>query len=83
VLVYCVLATPLSLARRACYRGARQPGWSWPFVFVLDSLIWLAVLVVLVCLTINFFPEVRNAVHGFPTMFHQAVDDIQNWWNQK
>jgi len=83
LLVYGVLAGPLKLARRACYRGMGPPGRSWSFVFLLDAVIWLGVVAVLVCAAVHYFPEVRDAFHSFPSLVHQAVDDIRTWWNQK
>jgi phage shock protein PspC (stress-responsive transcriptional regulator) len=83
LLVYGVVAGPLKLARRACYRGMGPPGWTWSFVFLLDAVIWLAVVVVLVCLAIHYSPQVHDAFQSIPSVFHQAVDDIRTWWNQK
>ena len=83
LLAYGVLVVPLKLARRACYHGMRQPGKSWSFVFLLDALIWLGVVLVVVCLTMHYFPEVRDAFYRIPSLFHQAVDDIRTWWTQK
>jgi phage shock protein PspC (stress-responsive transcriptional regulator) len=82
-LVYGILAGPLKLARRACYRGMGPPGWSWSLVFLLDAVIWLAVVAALVCLAVHYSPEVRDAFHSLPSLVHQAVDDIRTWWNQK
>ena len=82
-LVYATLTGPLKLARRACYRGMGEPGWSWPIIFLLDSVIWLGVVTALVCLAAHYFPEVRDALHRAPSLAHQAVDDIRAWWNQK
>ncbi len=83
LVVYGVLAGPLKLARRACYRGMGQPGWSWSFVFLLDAVIWLAVVAVLVCLAMHYSPEVRDAFHSLPSLVHQSVNDVRDWWNQR
>ncbi len=83
LLVYGIMTGPLKLARRVCYRGMKTPGWSWPFVFLLDAVIWLGVVAALVCLTVHYFPEVRDAFHSIPSLTHQAVDDIRSWWKQK
>ena len=82
VLVYGVLTGPLKQARHACYRGSGPPGKSWSLVFLLDSVIWLSVVAVLLCLTALFFPEVRHAIHSIPSIAHQAADEIRNWWHQ-
>ncbi|HXC98334.1 MAG TPA: PspC domain-containing protein [Verrucomicrobiae bacterium] len=83
LLVYGILAGPLKLARRACYRGMGPPGWSWSLVFLMDAVIWLGVVAVLVFLAVHYFPDVRDAFHSLPSLVHQAVDDIRTWWNQK
>jgi PspC domain len=82
-LVYGVLAGPLKMARHACRRGMGPPGSSGPFVFVLDAVISLVLVAVAVCLVVHFFPELREAWRSLPSMAHQAVDDIQAWWDQK
>lgn len=83
LLVYGILAGPLKMARRACYRGTGSPGWSWSFVFLLDAVIWLGVVAALVCLAAHYFPEGRDAFHNLPSLMHQGADDIRRWWNQK
>jgi hypothetical protein len=83
LLVYGIVAGPLKLARRACYRGMGPPGWSWSVVFLLDAVIWVAVVAVLVCLAVHYFPEVRDAFHGLPDLVRHGADDIRSWWNQK
>jgi phage shock protein PspC (stress-responsive transcriptional regulator) len=83
LLVYGIVAGPLKLARRACYRGMGPPGWSWSLVFLLDAVIWVGVVAVLVCLAVHYFPEVRDAFHGLPDLVRHGVDDIRSWWNQK
>ena len=83
MLVYGIVAGPLKLARRACYRGMGPPGWSWSLVFLLDAVIWVGVVAVLVCLAVHYFPEVRDAFHGLPDLVRHGVDDIRNWWNQR
>jgi len=83
LLGYGFLTGPLKMARRACYRGMASPGWSWSFVFLLDAVIWLGVVAVLVCLAVQYFPEVRDAFHSIPALVHHALDDIRTWWNQK
>lgn len=82
-LVYGILAGPIKLARRSCYWGMGRPGWNWSVVFLLDSLIWVAVLFALLCLAVHYMPELRDAIHSLPATIHQAVDDIRTWWNGK
>jgi phage shock protein PspC (stress-responsive transcriptional regulator) len=82
-IVYGIFAGPLKLARRACYRGMGRPGWAWSFVFLLDALVWLAVVAALVCLAVHYVPELREAVQNIPSLAHQAADDIREWWKAK
>jgi phage shock protein PspC (stress-responsive transcriptional regulator) len=82
-IIYGVLVGPLKLARRMCYRGMGPPGWTWSVVFLLDALVWIAVVATLVCLAIHFSPEVHDAFHSFPGLVRQGADSIRDWWHQK
>jgi phage shock protein PspC (stress-responsive transcriptional regulator) len=82
-IAYGIIAGPLKVARRACYWGSGRPGWTWPIVFLLDAVVWLAVAAALLWLGVHYFPELRDAVHGIPALAHQAANDIQTWWNGK
>jgi phage shock protein PspC (stress-responsive transcriptional regulator) len=82
-IAYGILAGPLKAARRSCYWGLGRPRWAWSFVFLLDALVWLAVVAALLWLAAHYFPEVRDAVHGIPALAHQASDDIRTWWHGK
>jgi phage shock protein PspC (stress-responsive transcriptional regulator) len=80
---YGIIAGPLKIARHACYRGLGQPSWVWSFVFLLDAVVWLAVIAILFWLAVHFFPQLREAVQGVPSLVHQAADDIRTWWKAK
>jgi phage shock protein PspC (stress-responsive transcriptional regulator) len=82
-IAYGIIAGPLKMARRVCYRGLGQRGWAWSFVFLLDGIVWVAVVVALLWLGVHYFPQLREAVQGVPTLVHQAADDIRTWWNNK
>ena len=82
-IAYGILVGPLKVARRACYRGLGRPRWAWSFVFVLDAVVWLAVVAALLWLAVHYFPELREAVRSFPSLAHQAADDIRAWWKGK
>ena len=82
-IVYGILTWPLKMARRACYRGFGRPIWAWPFVFLLDAVVWLAVVAALLWLAVHYFPELREAVRSIPSLAHQALDDIRAWWKGK
>jgi phage shock protein PspC (stress-responsive transcriptional regulator) len=83
LIAYGILVGPLKVARRACYRGMGRPRWAWSFVFLLDAVVWLAVVAVLLWLAVHYFPELREAVRSFPSLAHQAKDDVRAWWNGK
>jgi phage shock protein PspC (stress-responsive transcriptional regulator) len=80
---YGVLEAPLKAARRACYWGFGRPRWAWPFVFLLDVMVWLAVFAALLWVCVHFFPELREAVRTLPSFLHQVADDIRTWWKGK
>jgi phage shock protein PspC (stress-responsive transcriptional regulator) len=80
---YGILVCPLKVARRACYWGFGQPNGARPFVFLLDAVVWLAVVAALLWLAGHYFPELRQAVQSIPALAHQAADDIQTWWKRK
>jgi phage shock protein PspC (stress-responsive transcriptional regulator) len=77
---YGIIAGPLKLARRACYYGMGRPGWSWPFVFLMDAIVWVVVVATLLWLAFHYFPELSDAVKSIPSLVHQAAGDIRNWW---
>ena len=79
-IIYGILTWPLKAARRACYRGFGRPMWAWSFVFLLDAVVWLAVVAALLWLAVHYSPELREAVRSIPSLAHQAADDIQTWW---
>jgi phage shock protein PspC (stress-responsive transcriptional regulator) len=81
--LYGIFVGPLKVARRACYRGLGRPSWTWSFVFLMDAVVWLAVVAALLWLAIHYFPELREAIQSVPALVHQAADDIQEWWNGK
>jgi hypothetical protein len=74
---------PLNAARRACYWGYGRPGWAWSFVFLLDAVVWLAIVAALLWLAIHYFPQLREAVQGIPSLAHQAADDVRAWCKGK
>ena len=81
--LYGVVAGPLKVARRMCYWSSADPRPWWSVVFLLDSLVWLAVTVSLIWLALHYLPELRTAIQHLPVLAHQAVEDIRNWWHQK
>ncbi|HTY86810.1 MAG TPA: PspC domain-containing protein [Candidatus Acidoferrum sp.] len=83
LIAYGILVGPLKVARRLCYRSLGRPRWTWSFVFLLDAIVWLAVVATLLWLAVHFFPEMRAAVQSIPALAHQAADDIRTWWNSR
>jgi hypothetical protein len=82
-IAYGIIVCPLKAARRSCYWGSGRPGWAWSFVFLLDAVVWLAVVAALLWLAFHYFPELREAVRSIPSLAHQAADDIRAWWQGK
>ena len=82
-IAYGILACPLKIARHACYRDLGRPRWAWSFVFLLDAVVWLAVVAALLWLAVHYFPELREAVRSIPSLAHQAADDSRAWWKGK
>jgi phage shock protein PspC (stress-responsive transcriptional regulator) len=82
-IAYGILVGPLKAARHACYWGGGRPGWAWPFVFLLDAVVWLAVVAALLWLALHYFPELREAVRTVPSLAHQAAADIRAWCKGK
>jgi len=82
-IAYGILAAPLKAARRACYWGFGQPQWAWSFMFLLDAVVWLAIVTALLWLGIHYFPELREAARSLPSLGHQAANDIRAWWKGK
>jgi phage shock protein PspC (stress-responsive transcriptional regulator) len=80
IIAYGILASPLKAARRACHWSLGRPGWAWSFVFLLDAMVWLAVVASLIWLAAHFFPQLHEAIQALPSLAHQAADDIRTWW---
>jgi phage shock protein PspC (stress-responsive transcriptional regulator) len=80
LIAYGIIAGPLKIARRACYYGMGRPGWSWPFVFLMDAIVWTVVVATLLWLAFHYFPELNDAVKSIPSLIHQAAGDIRSWW---
>jgi phage shock protein PspC (stress-responsive transcriptional regulator) len=80
-ITYGILVGPLKVARHLCYKSWGHPGAAGSLVFLLDAMIWFLVVGVLLGLALHYYPTVREAVHGLPALAHQAIDDVQTWWN--
>jgi hypothetical protein len=82
-ILYGMFAWPLKAARRACYWGLGQPRPVWALVFLLDAVVWVAVVAVLFWLAVHYFPDLHEAVRSFPSLVHQAANDVRTWWKGK
>lgn len=80
---YAMLTGSLKAARRLCYWGLGNARGAWSLLFLVDGIVWVAVAAILLAMAVHFFPELRNAIQAVPGQAHQAVHDIQAWWNGK
>lgn len=82
-IAYNLVVWPLKAARHAFYYHGvfgTRPG---PRVMVSlwDSFVWLAFVGVVIWLACRNFPQVEEAVRNIPAVFHDAVDNVRNWWS--
>ena len=77
---YGMLVWPLKAARRAFYYGG-APGAPFALFCVIDALIWVAVVGALLWLAFHFFPQARDAIHNIPTVVHDMVNSMRDWWH--
>jgi hypothetical protein len=78
---YGILTGPLKYARHSYYYGG---GWSkaaWPSICFLDTVIGIAVALVLLWLVVHYMPELRDAIRHIPGVVHEAAEDIRSWWH--
>jgi hypothetical protein len=92
-LLYGIVVSPMKAARRAYYwtlcgtnpadtsACSGRPHWIHPIIALVDTIVGIIVIVVLVCLAIAYFPELRQALKSFPTVAHQAVHGVKSWWH--
>jgi hypothetical protein len=52
-------------------------------VVLVDTIVWVAVAVILLCLAIHYFPELRQAVQSIPAQADRAISDVKSWWHNK
>jgi phage shock protein PspC (stress-responsive transcriptional regulator) len=83
IIAYKIFIWPLKAARRACYYGYGRPKSARPSVFLLDALIWLAVVAASFWLGSHFFPQLCDAVRNIPSVAHDAVHQIKHWWHEE
>jgi hypothetical protein len=82
-LLYGIIVGPMKAARRAYYWSFGGARWTWSFVALMDTIVWLVVAVTLFCLAVHNFPQVCQAIESLPALANQAVTDIKAWWHIK
>lgn len=82
LVAYLMVASPLKFARRACYHGMGNPSWAWPVIFLMDALVWIFVAATLLWLAFHYSAQLNDAIKSFPTVAHQAADDVRSWWKR-
>lgn len=81
---YGFVSWPLKATRRAFYHGACSgPPWAWPFVFMIDVVVWLAFAAVLLWLAFHFLPVAHDALQHLPGVAREAAENIRDWWQRK
>ena len=82
-ILYGVIIGPMKAARRAYYWTAGGSRWAFLFIALVDTVVWIVVAVVLLCLAIHYFPELHQAVQTLPTRIDEGVTDVKTWWHNK
>jgi phage shock protein PspC (stress-responsive transcriptional regulator) len=83
-IVYGVIVGPMKAARRAYYWSLGEKRWAaFPLIALADAIVGVMVAVILLCLAVHFFPELRQAVQSIPALTDQAVADVKAWWHNK
>jgi phage shock protein PspC (stress-responsive transcriptional regulator) len=81
--VYQVIAWPVRATRHMLWHhgwGGSSPTLPVFYGFF-DTLVWLAVLGVLVWLADRHIPQVHQALQNLPAFFHHAADSVKEWWS--
>jgi phage shock protein PspC (stress-responsive transcriptional regulator) len=82
LMIYGMLVWPLKAARRAFYFSGAGAGAAWPFFFLIDAIVWIAVVGTLVWLAMRYSPQAREAVQNIPAIAHDAVNTVRDWWQR-
>ncbi len=83
LVAYSIVVLPLKLARHV-YRyqvGTGPYAGVGALVHLWDALVWVVFVVVLIWLGHRHFPQVIDAIHRIPSLFHEAVGAIRHWWS--
>jgi phage shock protein PspC (stress-responsive transcriptional regulator) len=82
-ILYGLVVGPMKAARRAYYWSAGQSRWAFPFIALVDTVVWMVVTVILLALAIHYLPELRQAMQSLPALANQAITDLKTWWHSK
>jgi phage shock protein PspC (stress-responsive transcriptional regulator) len=80
--LYGIIVGPMKAARRAYYWSLGGPRWAFPLVALVDTIVWIVVTVVLLCLAVHYFPQLHQALESVPTVAQQAVHGVKSWWQR-
>jgi phage shock protein PspC (stress-responsive transcriptional regulator) len=80
--LYGIVVGPMKAARRAYYWSLGETRWAFPVIALVDTVVWIVVTIVLICLAIHYFPELRQALKSIPDVTHQAIDGVKSWWHR-
>lgn len=80
--LYAIIVGPMKAARRAYYWSLGGTRWAFPLIVLVDTIVWIAVAVVLLCLAVHYFPQLHQALESVPTVAQQAVQGVKSWWQR-
>lgn len=79
--IYGIVVGPMKAARRAYYWSLGETPWAFPVIALVDTVVWIVVALVLLCLAIHYFPELRQAMESVPTVAQDAANGVKSWWH--
>jgi hypothetical protein len=82
LIVYNLIIWPIKAARHVFSHGVypANPA-TGGFLSLWDTFIWIVFALVLAWLAFTHLPEVTTAVQNIPVVFHDAKDNIEDWWS--
>jgi phage shock protein PspC (stress-responsive transcriptional regulator) len=88
-LLYGIVIGPMKAARRAYYwsfagmneSAGTHSHWVHPIISLVDIIVGIIVAVILLCLAIAYFPELKDALQSVPNVARDAVHGIKSWWH--
>jgi len=83
IFVFGIVTWPLKAARRAYYYAGAGGGPAWALFCLIDVVVWIAVALVCLTLVRHHLPEIRDAIHNFPAVVHDAANNVREWWEGK